>query len=379
MIGDLSYAHPWGQASVDQHFNDVMAWSQDGGVHAGLGEPRVGDAGGGRPPQLQGPVRPPQPVHGAGRARAGCCGEDWVWFDAGGVRFISYPEPYSSSTWSTWQIADRPDLRSRPGRPVDHFIVTFGHRRPTRPGLHPGEADLAACSTPSATGTRSTCSTSTGTRTTTSASSPIHGVTHITAAGGGLAARAAVDERPTLAPPSARCTSSTCASTSPATGMRIEAVCGPATSSDDMAVHPGERDRLVHDRDEPAAAAAAPGDPLRRQGQRRAARTTARARDAAVLHDQAPRPSRVAPGRRSSSPRAPTTSRSPCRPRDRHRTDHLRGRARRDASPSPAGRTASTCPARATSRSRGSTSPGRPTTGSSSRRTPRTSRSAATT
>lgn len=27
MPGDLTYADPFGQASVDQHFNDVMAWS----------------------------------------------------------------------------------------------------------------------------------------------------------------------------------------------------------------------------------------------------------------------------------------------------------------------------------------------------------------
>ena len=29
VLGDLSYANPNGQASVDQHFNDMMVWSQD--------------------------------------------------------------------------------------------------------------------------------------------------------------------------------------------------------------------------------------------------------------------------------------------------------------------------------------------------------------
>lgn len=29
VLGDLSYGNPNGQAAVDQHSNDVMAWSQD--------------------------------------------------------------------------------------------------------------------------------------------------------------------------------------------------------------------------------------------------------------------------------------------------------------------------------------------------------------
>ena len=58
---------------------------------------------GGRPEELQGPVRFPQPADLARDAAAvSCCGEDWYWFDYGNVRFIAYPEPWTGA-WADWK------------------------------------------------------------------------------------------------------------------------------------------------------------------------------------------------------------------------------------------------------------------------------------
>jgi hypothetical protein len=59
-----------------------------------------------------------------------CCGEDWYWFDYGIVRFISYPEPYSESTWSQWHHAVGKLMDQADADPQLTFIVTFGHEPP---------------------------------------------------------------------------------------------------------------------------------------------------------------------------------------------------------------------------------------------------------
>ena len=97
--GDLTYANDNGQAAVDQHFNDVMSWSQSAAYMPAWGnhewETAVDDLR-----NYKGRFKLPNAQASPGAPAAGCCGEDWGWFDAGGVRFISYPEPYASNTWS---------------------------------------------------------------------------------------------------------------------------------------------------------------------------------------------------------------------------------------------------------------------------------------
>ena len=57
-----------------------------------------------------------------------CCGEDWGWFDYGNTRFISYPEPYTSSTWEEWKAQVIPVFSDAQNNPDIKFIVSFGHR-----------------------------------------------------------------------------------------------------------------------------------------------------------------------------------------------------------------------------------------------------------
>lgn len=58
-----------------------------------------------------------------------CEGEDWGWFQAGGVLYVSYPET-SFNSWTDWEArADALMARAQADPEVD-FIVTYGHRAP---------------------------------------------------------------------------------------------------------------------------------------------------------------------------------------------------------------------------------------------------------
>ena len=108
MAGDLTYANPFGQASVDQHFNDVMTWSQTAAYMPAWGNREWTAANTDDLRNYKGRFAIPNSQASAGAPSLGCCGEDWGWFDAGGVRFVSYPEPYTSQTWGDWQTNAAP-------------------------------------------------------------------------------------------------------------------------------------------------------------------------------------------------------------------------------------------------------------------------------
>jgi hypothetical protein len=142
--GDLTYGDDKGLPAVDRHFNDVMVWSQDAaympiwGNHDWLDLP--GDAGK-FPDDLQNykgrfdfpnsqTSPPPAP---------GGTGEDWYWFDYGNVRFIAYPEPYTSGTGGTfadWESKADPVMAAAQADPAITFILTFGHRPAYSTGFH---------------------------------------------------------------------------------------------------------------------------------------------------------------------------------------------------------------------------------------------------
>ena len=135
--GDLTYANTTsgGQANADQHFNDEMAWSQNAAYMPSWGNhesesPTVDDLR-----NYKGRFMLPNAHAVPSAPSLGCCGEDWSWFDAGGVRFISYPERYTSATVSEWQTAVDPVLRRRAGRP-EHPL--HRHVRPPSPPTRPG-------------------------------------------------------------------------------------------------------------------------------------------------------------------------------------------------------------------------------------------------
>jgi len=239
MVGDLTYGNVEGQGAVDQHFNDTMAWSRTAAYMPAWGNhewetPSADDLrnykGRFALPNSQGAVNSPGP---------GCCGEDWSWFDAGGVRFISYPEPYSSSsTWTDWASRTDAIMAAAQSSPSINYIVTFGHRPAYSTGFHPGETTLASRLDALGDKYSKYVLNLNGHSHDYERFQPIHRITHITTGGGGSA----------LEPP--------WTSTDPrtaframhlehlrvdvtSTGMRIDAVCGPPTSQDDVSCAQG--------------------------------------------------------------------------------------------------------------------------------------------
>jgi parallel beta-helix repeat protein len=145
MIGDLTYANAANatQAVVDQHFNDVMAWSTFAAYMPAWGNhewesPAVDDLR-----NYKGRLEMPNAQASPGAPDSSCCGDDWGWFDAGGVRFISYPEPYTSASWTDWQAKASAIMADAQNDPSVNYIVTFGHRPAYSTGYHPGDATLA--------------------------------------------------------------------------------------------------------------------------------------------------------------------------------------------------------------------------------------------
>src|SRR6266542_1915723 len=86
----------------------------------------------------------PNPQTSVDAPAPGCCGEDWGWFDAGGVRFIAVPDPYTSATWAEWQTRADAVMAAAQADPSIHYIVTHGHRPAYSTGEHFGDNRIAA-------------------------------------------------------------------------------------------------------------------------------------------------------------------------------------------------------------------------------------------
>ncbi|TMQ73887.1 MAG: metallophosphoesterase family protein [Candidatus Eisenbacteria bacterium] len=140
-VGDLTYGDDDGQAAVDQHFNDVMPWSETAAYM-----PAWGNHEWTKPSDdfrnYKGRFDLPHPQASPNAPDSGCCGKDWYWFDAGGVRFIAYPEPYAGA-WSDWATHARSLMDAAQADPAIRFIVSFGHRPAYSSGHHAGDATLA--------------------------------------------------------------------------------------------------------------------------------------------------------------------------------------------------------------------------------------------
>ena len=233
VVGDLAYGNVNGQAAVDQHFNDVMAWSQTAAYMPAWGNHEWETPSADDLRNYKGRFALPNAQGATGSPAAGCCDEDWSWFDAGGVRFISYPEPYTSATWPAWSTKADAIMAAAQADPSINYIVTFGHRPAYSTGLHPGDTTLANIL--DALGDRYSkyVLNLNGHSHDYERFQPIHRIVHITSGGGGS----------TLEPP--------WTSTDPrtaframhtehlridvsSTGMRIDAICGPPTSLDDI-------------------------------------------------------------------------------------------------------------------------------------------------
>jgi parallel beta-helix repeat protein len=239
MVGDLTYGNVEGQAAVDQHFNDAMAWSQTAAYMPAWGNHEWETPAADDLRNYKGRFALPSSQGALGSPGPGCCDEDWSWFDAGGVRFISYPEPYSgASTWTAWASRADAIMAAAQSNPSVNYIVTFGHRPAYSTGFHPGEASLASVLDSLGDKYSKYVLNLNGHSHDYERFQPIHRITHITTGGGGSA----------LEPP--------WASTDPrtaframhlehlrvdvtGTGMRIDAICGPPTSQDDVSCAQG--------------------------------------------------------------------------------------------------------------------------------------------
>jgi parallel beta-helix repeat protein len=145
MDGDLTYANAANatQAAVDQHFNDVMSWSTQAAYMPAWGNHEWESPAADDLRNYKGRLLMPNAQTSPGSPDISCCGDDWGWFDAGGVRFISYPEPYTSASWPDWQAKAGVLMSQAQSDPSVNYIVTFGHRPAYSTGFHPGDTTLA--------------------------------------------------------------------------------------------------------------------------------------------------------------------------------------------------------------------------------------------
>jgi hypothetical protein len=237
VVGDLTYANNEGQGAVDQHFNDVMAWSKRAAYMPAWGN-HEWDKSTDDLRNYKGRFALPHAQASPGAPSAGCCGEDWSWFDAGAVRFISYPEPYTSATWAQWKDAANAVMASAQSNPRIQFIVTFGHRPAYSSGYHHGETQLAGILDTFGDRYSKYVLNLNGHSHDYERFVPIHHVVHITAAGGGadLEPLSAVDKRTAfralhLEHLRVDVTKSR---------MTLQAVCGPSTSDDQVRCTSGQ-------------------------------------------------------------------------------------------------------------------------------------------
>jgi hypothetical protein len=230
--GDLTYGNDNGLAAVDRHFNDVMPWSRFAAYMPAWGN-HEWDEPSDDMRNYKGRFMLPHPQTSPDAPSKGCCGQDWGWFDAGVVRFIAYPEPYSYNSWRDWQTKAGPLMEAAQRNPKIHFIVTFGHRPAFSTGYHPGDPLLA--SEMNAFGDRYSkyVLNLNGHSHNYERFLPIHHVVHITAGGGGA----------DLEPWSRGKDSRTAFRALhlehlrvdvTSTQLRIEAICGPPVSHQDL-------------------------------------------------------------------------------------------------------------------------------------------------
>ena len=191
LVGDLTYAGSNGQGSVDQHFNDVMAWSLDAAYM-----PAWGNAEWDRSTDdfrnYKGRFDLPNPQISPNSPQPGGIGEDWYWFDYGNTRFIAYPEPFSGA-WADWYPKARALMDSAQANPTLTFIVTMGHRPAYSSGHHPGSPSLKGYLDSLGTTHPKYVLNLNGHSHGYERTYPQHGVTHITAGTGG----ANLEEDPT--------------------------------------------------------------------------------------------------------------------------------------------------------------------------------------
>ena len=145
MVGDLTYANAAGASMsvVDQHFNDMMnSWAGSAAYIPAWGNHEYDVAGSDDLRNYKGRLMMPNAQTSPGSPSISCCGNDWGWFDAGPVRFIAYPEPWTGAL-ADWQSKANTLMNQAQNDPSVKYVITYGHRPAYSTGYHPGEAQLA--------------------------------------------------------------------------------------------------------------------------------------------------------------------------------------------------------------------------------------------
>ena len=145
MVGDLTYGNAPGASIsvVDQHFNDIMnSWGTSAAYMPAWGNHEYDVSGSDNLLNYKGRLLMPHAQASPGSPDISCCGNDWGWFDAGPVRFVAYPEPWTGAL-ADWQAKAGAILAQAQADPSIKYIVTYGHRPAYSTGYHPGEAGLA--------------------------------------------------------------------------------------------------------------------------------------------------------------------------------------------------------------------------------------------
>jgi parallel beta-helix repeat protein len=183
MLGDLTYANANGASMsvIDQHFNDVMnSWGTSAAYMPAWGNHEYDVAGSDDLRNYKGRLLMPNAQASPGSPGISCCGNDWGWFDAGPVRFISYPEPWTGA-WADWQSKANTLMTQAQNEPTIEYIITSGHRPAYSTGYHSGETQIANILDTLGTAYSKYVLNINGHSHDYERFEPIHGVTHITA------------------------------------------------------------------------------------------------------------------------------------------------------------------------------------------------------
>ncbi|MDD5633312.1 MAG: CARDB domain-containing protein, partial [Methylococcales bacterium] len=181
-LGDLTLGSINGTATIDQHFNDVMAWSKEAAYLPVWGDLEWISSSADSFENYKGRFNVPNSQTSPGSPLAG--GKDWYWFDYGNTRFITLPEPWSGA-WPAWNTAAGDLMSQAQADPNIKFIVTFGHQPAYSSGHYSGSAILKSMlDTLGDTYSKYKLNVN-GHSNNYERSFPQHGVTHVTAGTGG--------------------------------------------------------------------------------------------------------------------------------------------------------------------------------------------------
>jgi hypothetical protein len=146
--GDISEANKCGVPAVHRYYDDQQVWSTGAAFQPSIGNHEYGrptdEAPAGTPRDSlanykgRGRITHPQtlsfnhpgemtPPGCPGLLGNGCRGEDWGWFRAGGMLFISYPEIWDGAL-EEWRSAAADLMARAKDDPGIDFVVTYGHR-----------------------------------------------------------------------------------------------------------------------------------------------------------------------------------------------------------------------------------------------------------